>query len=54
MELLESDMSADEFKNRWTEYTVLKRLGESGSERTIVDGENIAIVVNKNKARVEF
>ena len=54
MEILDSDMSADEFKDRWAEYTVLKRLGESGAERISVDGENIAIVINKNKAPVEF
>ena len=33
---------------------MLKRLGESGAERISVDGENIAIVINKNKAPVEF
>ena len=54
MEILDSDMSVDEFKDRWAEYTVLKRLGESGAERISVDGENIAIVINKNKAPVEF
>ena len=54
MEILDSDMSVDEFKDRWAEYTVLKRLGESGAERISVDGENIAIVMNKNKAPVEF
>ena len=54
MEILDSDMSADEFKDRWAEYTVLKRLGESGTERISVDGENITIVINKNKAPVEF
>ena len=54
MEILDSDMSVDEFKDRWAEYTVLKRLGESGAERISVDGENITIVMNKNKAPVEF
>ena len=54
MEILDSDMSVDEFKDRWAEYTVLKRLGESGAERISVDGENITIVINKNKAPVEF
>ena len=54
MKILDSDMSVDEFKDRWAEYTVLKRLGESGAERISVDGENIAIVINKNKAPVEF
>ena len=54
MEIFDSDMSVDEFKDRWAEYTVLKRLGESGAERISVDGENIAIVINKNKAPVEF
>ena len=54
MEILDSDMSADEFKDRWAEYTVLKRLGESGAERISVDGENITIVINKNKTPVEF
>ena len=54
MEILDSNMSVDEFKDRWAEYTVLKRLGESGAERISVDGENIAIVINKNKAPVEF
>ena len=54
MEILDSDMSVDEFKDRWAEYTVLKRLGESGTERISVDGENITIVINKNKAPVEF
>ena len=54
MEILDSDMSVDEFKDRWAEYTVLKHLGESGAERISVDGENIAIVINKNKAPVEF
>ena len=54
MEILDSDMSVDEFKDRWAEYTVLKRLGESGAKRISVDGENIAIVMNKNKAPVEF
>ncbi len=54
MEILDSDMSVDEFKDRWAEYTVLKRLGESGAERISVDGENIAIVINKNKVPVEF
>lgn len=54
MKILDSDMSVDEFKDRWAEYTVLKRLGESGAERISVDGENITIVMNKNKAPVEF
>ena len=54
MEILDSDMSVDEFKDRWAEYTVLKRLGESGAERISVEGENITIVINKNKAPVEF
>ena len=54
MEILDSDTSVDEFKDRWAEYTVLKRLGERGAERISVDGENIAIVMNKNKAPVEF
>ena len=54
MEILDSNMSVDEFKDRWAEYTVLKRLGESGAERISVNGENIAIVINKNKAPVEF
>ena len=54
MEILDSNMSVDEFKDRWAEYTVLKHLGESGAERISVDGENIAIVINKNKAPVEF
>ena len=54
MEILDSDMSVDEFKDRWAEYTVLKRLGESGAERISVEGENITIVMNKNKAPVEF
>ena len=54
MEILDSDMSVDEFKDRWAEYTVLKRLGESGAESISVDGENITIVMNKNKAPVEF
>ena len=53
-DLLDSDISVDEFKDKWAEYAALKRLGESGAEKISVSGENITIITNKNKAPVEF